>query len=240
MNEEQKKPGTTTFLRNAHACATGATEAIAACLCSRVKNGRLGEQYWFPEDHTSQFRERKEALGPDMQWIKRSEDRLAHIDLWVHTTFSLRRPTDGGERPDADETTATAVDFPEEQLSLLRSVISENLPRYLAETLKSPTYDEFMMPLEDFVLLQRFMRAALAGNLGRTFPVTKLIELERTTRKLVPYQPTIRWEGASPEVSLSKTLSEADPKAAKLYLAWETDRSIRRASGKPICDRASN
>jgi hypothetical protein len=239
-NEEQKKPGTTNFLRNAHACATGASGAIAACLCSRVRNGGLGDQYWFPEDHTSQFRERQVTLGPDMQWIKRSEDHLAHVDLWVHTTLALRTPTSSGEGSGADEATATTVDFPTEQLFSLRSVISENLPRYLAEKLKSPTYDDFMMPLEDFVLLQRLMRAALAGNLGRGFPVTKLIKLERTTRQYVPYQPTIRWEAANTEGSLSKTLSEADPKAAKIYLAWEADRNIKLTSRKPVCDRASN
>jgi len=47
VNEEQKKPGTTKFLRNAATCTTGESGPISACLCSRVKNSGLGEQYWF-------------------------------------------------------------------------------------------------------------------------------------------------------------------------------------------------
>ena len=175
-----------------------------------------------------------------MRWIKRSPDHLAHINLWVHTTFALRCAAREGDRLDADEATATPVDFPAEQLSLLRNVIGETLPRYLTEQLRSPTYDDFMMPLEDFVLLQRLMRAALAGRMGHYFPVTKLIDLERTTRKFVPYQPTIRWEPVGADGSLSKTLSDADPKAAKIYLDWEADRMSRVATKKPVCDRASN
>jgi hypothetical protein len=238
--EEKRNAGSTNFLRQAHACATGKIETLAACLCNKVSAVNLPDTYWFPEDHTSQFRERQVTLSPDLAWMKRSKDHLAHIDLWVHTTFALRKNVLGDGAGVADESTATAVDFPQEQLASLKEVISAKLPRYLVETLKSPSYDDFMMPLEDFVLLQRFMRAAFAGALGRDFPITKLVQLERDTRKFVPHQPTIRWEPVpNSEPMLIKTLREADPKAAESFIACERDRSDRYASKKPLCDIVS-
>jgi hypothetical protein len=238
--EEKKNEGSTSFLRNAYACATGKPETLAACLCDKVKVGSLPNQYWFPEDHTSQFRERQAVLSPDLQWIKRSRDRLAHIDLWVHTTFALRKNTVRGDAGNADESTATAVDFPPEQLASLKDVIADKLPGHLAGTLKSPSYDEFMRPLEDFVLLQRFMRAAIAGGLGRDCPLTQLVQLERDTRQFVPYQPTIRWEHAGDSDSmLMTTLKEADPKAANAYITWKKDSIDRYTSKRSLCDRAS-
>lgn len=238
--EEKKNAGSTNFLRNAHICATGKTEMLAACLCSKVRAVNLPDAYWFPEDHTSQFRERQVTLSPDLVWMKRSRDHLAHIDLWVHTTFALRKNAFGDGASVADESTATAVDFPREQLASLKDVISAKLPRYLAETLKSPSYADFMMPLEDFVLLQRFMRAAFAGALGSNFPITKLVQLERDTRQFVPHQPTIRWEPVpNSESMLIKTLREADPKAAESFVACEKDRHDRYALKKPACDIVS-
>ena len=232
--EEGRRPGTTKLLRNAHACAVGSSGNLASCLCGRVKSGGLGQAYWFPEDHTSQFRERQAVLDKDMSWSMRSSDRLAHIDLWVHTTFSLR----SGDAGASDEATASAVDFPSEQLRLLRGVVGENLPQYLTARLKSPTYDDFMMPVEDFVIVQRLMRAALAGSMGRDFPVTKLIELERATRTFVPYQPTIRWEPAGQE-EFTRVLSQGDRQAAKVFGAWLADSRDRVASNRPLCGRVS-
>jgi hypothetical protein len=98
-----------------------------------------------------------------------------------------------------------------------------------------------MAPLEDFLLLQRFMRAAFAAQLGRDFPVTKLLQLERETRKYVPQQPTIRWEPVAGDVpKLTSTLEAADPKAAKLFQAWLSDMTKREKTRAPVCDRASS
>jgi hypothetical protein len=133
-----------------------------------------------------------------------------------------------------------AVDFPKEQLTTLKDVISAKLPEYLAQVLRSPSYKEFMMPLEDFVLIQRLIRAAFGGGLGPDFPISKLVQLERDTRRFVPYQPTIRWE-ASPnsEATLIKTLKSADPKAAESYLSCSKDRLDRQMSKRPVCDIVS-
>jgi hypothetical protein len=97
-----------------------------------------------------------------------------------------------------------------------------------------------MKPLESFVLLQRFMRAAFAGGLGLDFPLTQLVQLERDTRTFVPYQPTIRWEPAGESDSLLlTTLKEADPKAANVYTTWKDDSIDRYTAHKPFCDRVS-
>lgn len=238
--EEEKRPGSTTFLRNANACAVGQTEALAACLCEKVKGKGVSTAYWFPEDHTSQFRERQAEQGRDLLWMKRSGDRLASIDLWVHTTFALHKPIVDGKGGDPEEATAMAVDFPTGQLDLLKRVIAQELPGYLKGKLRSPTYDDFMMPLEDFVLLQRFFRAALAGSLGRDVPLAKLIQLERDTSRFVPYQSTIRWEPTKDSASsFVNTLNSADPKAADTYTIWQRDAVDRARSKKPVCDPVS-
>jgi len=238
--QEKKVPGSTQFLRNAHACAIGELQQLGTCLCERVRKDGLGRQYWFPQDHTSQYREKQQTLTPDLNWLKRSEDRLSHVDLWVHTTFALEREARG-----PDEESATSIDFPAEELAALRSVVRGRLPNYVRDRLRSPSYDDFMAPLEDFVLMQRLMRAALARDLGQNFPAGKLIDLERATRKYVPYQPSIRWEPIRQEptrsaASFSAMLEKADPEAAKLYLAWQIDTIDRVKSKKPMCAKVSN
>jgi len=235
--EEKKLPGSTRLLQQAHACATASGEPLGACLCQRVHGQGLPPSYWFPEDHTSQFRERAAPPAAGGAWLQRSPDRLGHVDLWVHTTFALRRASERGN--DVDEATASALDFPPAQLQQLRRALQEKLPAYLRDSLNSPSYDEFMAPLEDFVLVQRYFRAALAGGLGRDFPLMRLVALERETRRYVPVQPTIRWEPAGSETELVQTLRSADPQAGELYLRWRRDIAGRQQARKPVCDRAS-
>jgi hypothetical protein len=90
--------------------------------------------------------------------------------------------------------------------------------------------------MEDFVLVQRFMRAAFAGALASNLPITKLVQLERGTRQFVPHQLTIRWEPVpNSESMLIKALREADPKAAESFIACERDRYDRHALKRPVC-----
>ena len=196
----------------------------------------LPDQYRLAEDHTPQFRERRVAAGPDWAWMKRSPDRLGNIDIWVHTTFSLRR----GQAPDKVKGGAStiAMDFPARGLQQLRQRVSSRLPGYLKAQLYSPSYDDFMAPLEDFVLLQRFFRKALAGGLGQDFPIIQLIALESATRSFVPYQPTIRWEEV-PEARLMEVLQQADPEAQESYKRWYQDYFFRLATRQAVCDRVS-
>ncbi|VVN20814.1 hypothetical protein [Pseudomonas fluorescens] len=201
-----------------------------------VSGPGLPDQYRLAEDHTPQFRERRVSAGPDWAWMKRSPDPLGDIEIWVHTTFSLRRGLDPEKV--AGEARITAVEFPARGLQPLRQRVANRLPGYLKAQLNSPSYDDFMAPLEDFVLLQRFFRTALAGGLGQDFPLIQLITLERATRNYVPYQPTIRWEEV-PEARLMEVLQQADPEAQESYKRWYQDYYFRLATNQAVCDRVS-
>lgn len=235
--QEQKASGTTAFLRKASACAAQPAEALAGCLCRETAPGSLPQAYWMPEDHTSQFRERQANATADLAWMKPSASHLGHVDLWLHTTFALHRQE---QQSDAQaEASATAVDFPPDNLALLRNVVLDGLPAYVSLRLDSPSYDEFMAPLEDFLLLQRFMRAAFDGVLGREFPLRSLMRLERETRPYVTRQPTIRWEPAGDETDWRQSLKEADGRALNKYVAWRQDSGQRAATRRPTCGAAS-
>ena len=229
-------PGSEGLLRTAGACAVGPASGLAQCLCEQVRPGSLPARYWFPEDHTSQVRERAARLGNDLAWLRPSADRLAHLDFWIHTTFALRDASTGA----SDESSTAALDFPPAQLAALRQHVADRLPRYLAERLHAPSYEDFMGPLEEFVLAQRLVRAAFAVQLGRDFPLPRLIELEKLTRRFVPSQPTIRWEPTGPAQDLFVTLTSADPQAGERYKAYQVDMMDRTRGGRPVCDRASN
>jgi hypothetical protein len=112
-------------------------------------------------------------------------------------------------------------------------------PGYLKTSLNSPSYDDFMLPLEDFILLQRLFRTALAGGLGKDFPLSQLLKLQQETRPFVARQPTIRWEPADSEESLEQTLQAADPAARQSYVAWRDDNTLRRTNKRPTCERVS-
>ena len=235
-DEEKKQPQSTRVLSTANACASFESAKLVECLCDKAKVLDLPSRYWFPEDHTSQFRERQVVGLENWKWMQRSPDHLANIDLWVHTTFSLRKTEGDGAAP--DDETASPVDFPEADLQALRLYASRELPRYLRDTLRSPNYDAFMAPIEDFILLQRLFRSSLAGSLGRDFPVGQLVRLERDTRKFVPSQPTIRWEPGMSGEELIHTLKSV-PAAEKAYQEWSVDSRRRKAGKLPACDRVS-
>jgi len=237
---ETELPGSTRFIRAELACQGEQAQALASCLCEHVHTEASPLGYWMPEDHTSQFRERETKLEPDMAWMERSNNHLAHIDLWVHTTFALHRTAFDTAEPQVNEASATALDFPADELASLRQILLAGLPNYVRQQLRTQSYDEFMAPVEDFVLVQRFMRAALAGSLGTTFPITKLLKLEADTRTFVPAQPTIKWEPVSSESDFRELLANADTRASNSYISWRQDMATRAASGTAICDRASN
>lgn len=240
---EAERTGSTAFLRSATECATGSTEKLADCWCGPLRKTGLAADYWFPEDHTSQFRERQMPLTADLVWMEPSKDHLTHIDFWLHTTFALRHGSSSAEAMgSSDETTATPLDFPGKQLARLKKVIGASLPKYLEQSLNSPSYDDFMKPLEDFVLLQRFVRAALNKQLGKDFPLSKLVQLERDTREFVPYQPTIRWEpaGKTSYQALVDTLNEVDPDTGQVFQAWAKDSYDRELHHMAKCETVSN
>lgn len=231
--------GSVDFLRQADGCAKGPTGRLAACVCAIPKESVRRGPYWMPQDHTSQFRERTATLAPDLSWLQRSPDRLSNVDLWVHTTFAMHRTTASGETR-IDEGSAAELVFPSAELEALRRLTGQLLPIYAAQELRSPSYDDFIGPVEDFILLQRLMRAALDGELAPGFPVRKLMDLERATHATVPYQPTIRWEPANRDSqTLLAALGSADANASKAYEAWRTDIQTRTLTGQPTCAAVS-
>lgn len=234
-DQERRAPGSTKFLRTATKCSAGAIGDFAACMCRDVKPAGLTARYWFPEDHTSQLRERNVMEKPDLQWMRTSKDRLGNLDLWVHITFSLRDRDD--HHP--DEASAKAVEFPFDELVQLRQAVADGLPAYLQKYENTASYDDFMSPIEQFIIVQRFARSAFSGKLGRDFPGSRLIELARVTRQFVPFQRTIRWEPADPNVDITPMLQEADAHAADAYKSWVQSQEERRRMHKPICDAAS-
>lgn len=227
-------PPATGVLRVATRCANGSPAASAACLCRQFGKRPLPSRYWFPEDHTSQVRERPARLTPDLAWLRPTPDRLGHFEFWLHTTFSLRR--DGR----TDEGRTAAFDFPRPSLALLRDVVRRELPSHLAGNGHHSTA-EFLRPLEEFVLAQRLARAGLDGRLGASFPASRLLELSRATRRFVPRQVTHRWDLTDQYEAERSFVSNklADERAARLYAAYQNDAAARRNRGGPLCDRAS-
>lgn len=240
LNLDSKGDASASFVTGTDTCASGPASKMTSCLCTQVKTSGLPTSYWFPEDHTSQVRERETTITPDLKWLAPSPDRMGNLDFWVHTTFSQRSANDPGAS--GAEDTAAAFDFPPAQLAALRSVLANTVPKYLTNRgdrmAGARSYEDFMAPIEEFILVQRFARAALDGGLGDRFPSMKLIQLERQTRPFVPRQSTLRWDPTD-EAEFAKALREADPRAAKLQAAWAADMEKRRASGLPLCDRAS-
>jgi hypothetical protein len=180
-------------------------------------------------------RERKARMDSGFAWLRPSSDRLGHLDFWTHTTFALRDGNSGA----SDEDNTAALDFPAEELAVLRRVVAQRLAGYVTGPLRSASVDDFMAPLEEFVLAQRLARVALQGQLGPDFPLSRLIDLERQTRRFVPRQPTIRWEPAGSPQELAQVLDSADRSAGESYRAYELDQLQRRTEKRPACDAAS-
>ena len=235
--DEQK--ASSAFVKTVYKCAIGNSMEIAHCLCRSLASNPLPTKYWFPVDHTSQFREKEKTLDAALGLRVQSGNLFENFEMWLHTTFAVRNRNDKND----DESTATPMNFPRSQIRVLNDVLSNDLiPAYIKNTLKFEKYDDFMKPLADFVVLQRLMRAALNGKLGDDFPLEKLIELERVTRKFVPYQATMRWElneKMSPD-QFEKFLSKrVGPGASKVFVDYRNDRKERLKDKKPLCATAS-
>jgi hypothetical protein len=151
----------TGLFERAARCAGQATADLADCVCEQATT-KLPERYWFPEDHTSQVREKPLALAPTLAWLAPTTDRLGHLEFWIHTTLSLREAASG----EGDPGQSAALDFPAEQLKAVRALVSGRLRGHLAEAMRSDV-ESFMAPLEEFLRTQRLARARwLAGRLA--------------------------------------------------------------------------
>lgn len=217
-------------------CGVQNSMPVAQCLCDNAAQIDLSRAYWFPEDHTSQVRERDVTDVHDFDALFRPAATSDHIELWLHTTFAIRQH---GELVD-EYLETTALDFPSGQLESLNSVlIPAGLADYAENKLDAPRYDDFIAPIEQFVVVQRFMRAALAGQFGDVFPIEKLVDLERATAEFVPSQPTIRWEATNGEKFMDILHESGNEAAAAAYIGWALDATARREESLPSCDAAA-
>ena len=215
-------------------CGASQSSKIGECLCDGAELPDLSQPYWFPEDHTSQVRERDPTTQTDYHALFTPASAADHIELWLHTTFAVRQDAE----PRGDEPETVALDFPEHQIDLLNEVLIPSAITHYATTNLNVDYADFMRPIEQFVVAQRFMRAALFGRLGDAFPIEKLVQLERITAAYVPTQPTIRWEPADDEAFLN-VLSDSGEEASQAFFQWFRDLARRHDQASPVCDTAA-
>lgn len=235
--------GATKWLASVDACAANTGTALTQCVCREGMKTKIDSPYWYPEDHTSQVRERDAKIDADLGWLGRSADHLGNLEFAVHTTFAVRSPENAEPM---DEDRADAYDFPPAQMKALRGVLGAWIPSYVlgAGDHRVPvtrSYQDFMVPLEDFVILQRLFRAGFSGQLGEEFPFARLLLLQRETRPFVPRQQTVRWEigEAVPQELFMTNLKKRNPDAEAAYRGWFVDRLRREAARTPICDVVS-
>ena len=232
LDEQASSGHSTKLLETALQCSARESSDIGQCLCDTAPRLDLSQPYWFPEDHTSQVREQDVTGQNDFDTLFRPVEASDYIDLWLHTTFAVRQ--DG--EPLGDEPETIALDFPRQQIKLLNALlIPDAIAAYAKTNLRATDYADLMAPIEQFVLVQRFMRTALTGGFGDAFPIEKLIELERETAPFVPAQPTIRWEPADEEQFFS-VLSDAGDDASKAFFEWFDDLSRKHEQSSPSCD----
>lgn len=240
---EGRDGGNARWLAAVDACTAHTGEMLAKCVCKAGMKAKIGSPYWYPEDHTSQVRERDANIDKDLAWLGRTIDRLGHFDFAVHTTFAMRSPEDAEP---IDEALADAYDFPSGQMKALRTALGLWIPDYVSgkgnhRVPIARSYQDFMGPLEDFVTLQRLFRAGFSGRLGGEFPYARLLLLERETRAFVPVQRTVRWETgeAVPQELFMANLKKRNPEAEAAYREWAVERMSRERSRVPICDVVS-
>jgi hypothetical protein len=230
---ERERPGSMRLAKASTDCALGRDD-LAECLCSLAGRNLTDSAQWVAVDHTSQFRERDAQFGRGKEWLEGTPDKLGLLEFWVHTTFELHKPS--GE---SDDGKSTALDFPPAQLANLRRSMATLLPRYLKQSLYVAHYEDFMGPLEDFIVLQRLFRTVMEHH-APAFPSAKLLTLQAQTRKFVPTQPTVRWEPIpSAEGNFEKVLQKSSGVAHLSYSNWREDSERRRRDKLPICDPAS-
>ena len=232
-DKELQQGVSTELIKRSLTCARDPSSA-GQCMCEEFSNRSLASSYWFPEDHTSQVREKEATLDAKYNFMKKTKNHRGQVDLWLHTTFAVRSGYDGT----ADESTATPLDFSEAQLARVNSVIkNELIDSYIQKNLNMDS-KTFMEPLEEFIILQRFVRAAFNDQLGPAFPLNRLIELEKITKPFVEYQPTIRWEPAGME--FFEVINQSGDEARSFARAYAQDIERRTTNSLATCGPTKN
>jgi hypothetical protein len=186
-------------LNSALQCGSKTTaENMLACACHADSQITAANGVYVPNDVTSQVRERSFVPDPEFSWMRRTDNSLGNVQFWLHMTLAWQ-PKQGASDPSPPNQKSTlAVDFADEDLDALNIRMPGLVRDYVTASQASggmgANYAEFMQPVEDFVILQRFFRLALDSRFGPSFPKQKLVQLERDTRDSVPKQVTLRWQ----------------------------------------------
>lgn len=179
---------------------------------------------YVPIDITSQVREKNFTADAGFSWMRRTSDALGHVDFWLHMILS-KVESNGSSAPLLTEDSTIAVDFGSDDLAMLNREVRPLVRSFVTSPngLNSD-YEEFMRPVEQFILLQRFFRIALSSGFGEQFPLTKLVALERETKTSVRQQITLRWQVT--EAEQEKALSEIAPGQYELWKKYERQRQL--------------
>lgn len=187
------------ILNSALQCGSKTTaENMLACACQANSQIAAANGVYVPNDVTSQVREKSFVPDAEFSWMHRTGDALGNVQFWLHMTLAWE-PKKGASDPSPPNQKSTlAVDFADEDLDALNIRMPGLVRDYVTAPQSSgglgANYTEFMQPVEDFVILQRFFRLALDSRFGPSFPKQKLVQLERDTRDSVPKQITLRWQ----------------------------------------------
>ena len=246
----EESRASTKLVRMALECGAGELEALRGCLYEGVRGLDLSQSYWFPVDQTSQIREVAPVVEGTITDLFRPEVLSDVIEGWLHTRLVVRKMREVSDNSGGSVT----VDFPEAEIGLLNDrLFPSGAGVYGKRVLREEGRSGFLEPVEEFVVLQRFMRGALDGAFGDGFPIAKLVDLARETAEFVPMQRTVRWEPFEKEELVDELWSSGEDAqtafldaqtafldAQTAFLEWWRGRKSRLDKRMPLCDAVSN
>jgi hypothetical protein len=143
----------------------------------------------------SGVRELEYPVTEDLDFLdlRRSRsEQLWPFDFMLQITFESPPVFDRSDESDFDK---DPFEFP---------AIKPRIHQLVAQSIASPHFAEMdaarvLNDLREFTVLQRFFRLALAGDLGRSFPLDRLVELGKVQPHTAPAPVrTLRWNIFSP------------------------------------------
>jgi tetratricopeptide (TPR) repeat protein len=176
-------------------CLPGAkadAEAFGRCMIEkgRTFEGKADGVLGPPTDFFpwSGVREREWSLDPDLAFATGSPARDPLYPFEFVEQLAALGPAnfaDDGEQSGESYVDADPFAFPGYQGQITQIVIDSVTP--------DPRWRENLEDMRQFTLLERLFRAALAGQLGPSFPIEKLSELADATSSTVKSAHTPRW-----------------------------------------------
>ncbi len=210
-------------------CLPGAradADAFGKCMVEkgRAFEGQVDGIFRQPTDFFpwSGVREREWSLDPDLAFATRSPARdplypfefVEQLAALGPANFAGNGEQSGGSYVDADPFT-----FPAYRDQITQIVVDGVLP--------DPRSREILEDMRQFTLLERLFRAALAGQLGPSFPVERLSELADATSSTVKPAHTPRWTPHPGKIE-KKYLDDMSDLADSLKSVGKYDKLVTR------------